>query len=61
MSAAENPVTASLKVIVTVNGCESSEFPGALRVTVGRASVKVVKVVTGVDCVELIEFVAVSL
>jgi hypothetical protein len=55
MSDAENPVTASLKVTVTVNAWLVSELLGALNVAEGRASTAVVKEVAGVDCVVLIE------
>jgi hypothetical protein len=58
MSDAENPVTASLKVTVTVNAWLVSELLGALNVAEGRASTAVVKEVAGVDCVVLIELVA---
>jgi hypothetical protein len=58
MSDAENPVTASLKVTVTVNAWLVSELLGALNVAEGRASTTVVKEVAGVDCVVLIELVA---
>jgi len=57
-SEAENPVTASLKVTVTVNGCVVNELLGALKITDGRASTEVVNEVAGVDCVVPIEFVA---
>jgi hypothetical protein len=58
MSDAENPVTASLKVTVTVNAWLVSELLGALNVAEGRASTAVVKEVAGVDCVVFIELVA---
>jgi hypothetical protein len=58
ISAAEKPVTASLKVTVTVKGCVMRELPGALKVTEGRASTAVENEIVGVDCVVPIEFVA---
>lgn len=58
MSASEKPVTASLKVTVTVKGWLVSELLGALKIAEGRASTIVVKEVVGVDCVVPIEFVA---
>lgn len=58
MSEAEKPVTASLKVTVTVKGWLMSELLGALKVAEGRASTAVVNEIVGVDCVVPIEFVA---
>lgn len=57
-SDAENPVTASLNVTVTVKAWVVNELLGALKITVGRASRVVVKEAAGIDCVEPIEFVA---
>jgi PKD repeat protein len=57
-SDAENPVTASLNVTVTVKAWVVNELLGALKITDGRASRVVVKEAAGVDCVVPIEFVA---
>lgn len=51
-------MTASLKVIVTVNAWVVKELLGALKITDGRASTEVVNEVAGVDCVVSVEFVA---
>ena len=54
----ENPVTASLKVTVTVNDWFVKEFPGALNTAEGATSIAVVNEPTGDETVVPKEFMA---